>query len=113
MSEDNFQLKQLAVKLDDHIQNFDDYREKEEQRRNEENENWKKIIEVQKQNTETIGQLTAATAGVIEVYAAGQGVIKTGAAFGRFVKWLSGFAILSGAITWVYSLFNHVPPGPH
>lgn len=111
--DNNFQLNQLAVKLDDHIQSFDEYCKKEEQRRNEESENWKQIIEAQKENTKAIGQLTAATAGIIEVYAAGQSVIKVGSAFGRFVKWLSGFAILGGAVTWAYNLFHHTPPGPH
>lgn len=52
-----------------------------------------------KKSMEAIEALTATTQGVVEAW-----VVING--FHRFVKWLSGFAVLGGAIVWIQQTFK-------
>ena len=94
-----FKLRQEDIerKLDDHISESKKHRDQQQ-------ENFDKLLNCQIENTEAIAQLTAATAGIIEVYSASQGAIKVGAAVGRFVKWATGIGVIC------YAWF-HYPTG--
>ena len=84
------------------------FREDREERKMD-REEIRNLTKATMQNAEAIGQLTAATAGVIEVYNASQGAIKVGTALGRFVKWLSGFAVVGAAAVWVWKHLGGPP----
>lgn len=99
-----FELRQAAIerKLDEHIFESKMYREQNQ-------EVFAKLLEVTKTNSESIGQLTAATAGIVEVYAASQGAIKVGSAVGKFAKWLTGIAILGVGFKWIIDHLSGPP----
>ena len=88
--------------LDDHIFESQMYREQNQ-------DMFRQLLDSTKANTDSIGQLTAATAGLVEVYAAGQGVIKAGSALGRFVKWLSGIAVVGVGFKWIWDHLGGPP----
>lgn len=102
-------LKLYQTSVDELKFEFEMYREQEDQRNQHSQSQLNQLINATQQNAEAIGQLAAATAGVIEVYNASQGAIKVGAAFGRFVKWLSGLAVLGVAVKWVWSHMGGPP----
>ena len=103
-SQDKFELRQAAIeqKLDEHIFESQMYREQNQ-------EMFVKLLESTKANTDSIGQLTAATAGIVEVYTASQGAIKVGSALGRFVKWLTGLAVVGVGFKWVWDHLGGPP----
>ena len=82
----------LQDKMDTHI---------EEHRRCAVNERrrWDRLIVITEANAKCIHDLTEATEGVIDAW-------RTGTNLGKFVKWLSGFAIIGGAITWLIKHFG-------
>ena len=102
--EDTFELRQSAIekKLDEidvHISQFKLYRE----------ENQEMVVQLLKStaaNTESIGRLTEATAGIVEVYSASQGAIKVGTVIGKFVKWITGLAVVGVGFKWVWDHFG-------
>jgi len=98
------QLEQASIerKLDEHIFESKMYREQNQLM-------FDRLLEAQKTNTEAITELTKATAGIVEAYRAGQGVIKVGSALGRFAKWLSGIAIIGVAFKWMWSHLGGPP----
>lgn len=113
----SFKLRQVEMerKLDDHITESRAYRE--------ENQimfrNMMKGLQdsndaharAQEDNAQAISQLAAATAGVIEVYAASQGAIKVGAVIGRFIKWVSGIGAVLTAFFFAWTHGGNPPPG--
>ena len=101
---EKFELRQAAIeqKLDDHIIESQTYRE-------EHQEMFLQLIESTKANTESIGELTKATTGVVEVYLASQGAIKVGTAVGRFVKWCTGLAVVGIGFKWVWDQLGGPP----
>lgn len=54
---------------------------------------------MQEKNLEAIDRLTATTQGVVDAWVFANG-------FHRFIKWLSGFAFLGGAIAWLQHTFK-------
>lgn len=101
------QLCLLQEKLETHIQQFDEHIRECDER-------WDHIIESQQQTNDSIDKLVKCTSdlhestkGVVEAWETGTGVIKFGGAVGRFIKWLAGFAVLGGVISW---LTNHLKP---
>ena len=73
-------------------------------------ERWDKMVDNQRaieiavlKLTAQVEQLTKATEGVVEAW-------QTANALQRFLKWLGGFAIIGGLITWVLSHFGGNPP---
>ena len=66
----------------------------------EDDRRWNKLLAAQEANTESIKQLTLATRGLVETWTALN-------VFQRFIKWVSSFAIIGGAVTWLVSKFSH------
>lgn len=99
-----FELRQAAIeqRLNEHIIESKMYRE-------EYQEMFGQLLQSTKANTESIGQLTVATAGILEVYAASQGAIKVGSALGKFAKWLTGVAVLGVGFKWMLDHFGGPP----
>lgn len=99
-----FILRQETIeqRLEDHISESESHRAQNQ-------EMFDKLLDAQNKNTEAIGELTKATAGVIEVYTASQGAIKVGSAVGRFVKWLSSIAIIGVGFKWVWDHLGGPP----
>jgi hypothetical protein len=97
-----FEQASIERKLDEHIFESQMYREQNQ-------EMFVKLLESTKANSDSIGQLTAATAGIVEVYVASQGAIKVGSALGRFVKWLTGLAIVGVGFKWIWDHLGGPP----
>lgn len=104
VEQDKFELRQAAIeqKLDEHIFESQLYREQNQ-------EMFVKLLESTKANTDSIGDLTKATAGIVEVYTASQGAIKVGSVLGRFVKWLTGLAVVGVGFKWIWDHFGGPP----
>lgn len=100
----SFKLRQTAFeqKLDNHIAEHSQYMK-------ENQEMFVKLMESTKANTDSISELTKATAGIVEVYTASQGAIKVGSAIGRFGKWLTGIAIIGVGFKWVWEHLGGPP----
>jgi hypothetical protein len=122
MSQDELdvqQIKQVVLKQESIEQNIGDLKyqvqlineqfAEDRKDRKETYDDIRRLTEATLHNAEAIGQLTAATAGVIEVYNASQGAIKVGSTIGKFVKWLSGFAVVGVAATWVWKHLGGPP----
>lgn len=95
------QLVLLQQKLDNHIEEFHEHCKSEDAR-------WDRFITTQESNTEQIKELVTSnkelsesTRDVVAVWQAADGTIKTFSAIGKFVKWLSGFAVVGVAIKWI------------
>ena len=91
----------LQERLETHIAEFQLHIEEEDAR-------WDHLIAVQESNTSAITNLTAviaqqseSTHDMVEAWNAAHGAIKVGSALGRFVKWLSGLAVIGVAVTWL------------
>ena len=93
------QLVLLQQKLDNHI---DDYKK----HCDDENERWDHLIVAQERNTQSIKELTEATRDIVTIWQAADGTMKTMSAVGKFVKWLSGFAVLGVVANWVIEHFK-------
>lgn len=65
---------------------------------NEDQLRWDRLLVAQEANTKSIEALTHATQGLVDAWSAAS-------AFQRFIKWLSGFALLGAGITWFVSKF--------
>ena len=104
VEQDKFELRQAAIeqKLDEHIFESQLYREQNQ-------EMFVKLLESTKANTDSIGDLTKATAGIVEVYTASQGAIKVGSVLGRFIKWLTGLAVVGVGFKWIWDHFGGPP----
>lgn len=96
----------LQQKLDDHIHNYENHCADEERK-------WAHLIAAQERNTECIKdltqstkELTESTRDIISAWDAANGTVKTLSALGKFVKWLSGFAVVGVAIDWVIKHLN-------
>ena len=95
------QLVLLQQKLDNHIDEFHEHCKSEDAR-------WDRFISTQESNTASIKELVTSnkelsesTRDIVAVWQAADGTIKTFSAIGKFVKWLSGFAVVGVAIKWV------------
>ena len=76
----------LQKRLDHHSDEFDRHVKDEEIR-------WNKLLSVTESNATAIEDLAASTKGVVDAW-------QTSTNVGRFVKWLSGFAVIGAAYTW-------------
>jgi hypothetical protein len=83
----------LQRRLDDHINEFHAHVASE-------NERWDHLIDVTERNTESITKLAKSTEGLVDIYRTGNSVIRAGVTMGRFVKWLSSFAVIGYIISW-------------
>lgn len=91
----------LQTRLDDHIKEYKEHCGDEEKR-------WSNLIFLQETNTLSIKdltnstkELTESTRDIVAVWKAADGTIKTMSLFGKFVKWVSGFAIIGVIGKWV------------
>lgn len=106
---ENAELIMLQRKIDTHIAEFERQREADEKR-------WQHLLSITESNAkanadtaEAVRNLTEATRGLLEAWEAVGGAVKVGSALGSFIKWLSGFAVIGGAVAWVVSMFSHPP----
>ena len=97
MSDTEERLILLQERLEGHITEFKDH-ELEERNR------WDQLIDITEANAKAVGDLTEATKGVVEVW-------QTSTNLGRFVKWLSGFAVVVTIATWWVKTFFSTPTG--
>tara|TARA_R110000744_G_scaffold194637_3_gene313555 strand:+ start:903 stop:1238 length:336 start_codon:yes stop_codon:yes gene_type:complete len=104
--EGDSQILLLQQKLDNHIDDYHMYCAAEDKR-------WDKFISTQESNTASIKELVASntmlsesTRDIVAVWQAADGTIKVASAIGKFVKWLSGFAVLGVAFKWVFDYFK-------
>lgn len=80
---------------------FDQHQAAEEKR-------WSHLLSVTESNAAAISELTtavraqaASTHDVVEAYRDFQGVKRVGGAFGQFLKWASGLAVVGTFVVWL------------
>ena len=88
----------LQEKLDNHIDTYNKHREEEQVR-------WGNLLNSQETNTRAIQELTDSTRDLVTVWKAADGTMKAASALGKFVKWLSGFAIVGVVVKWASDYF--------
>lgn len=93
------QLILLQEKVDNHIEEYHTHRE-------EENERWIHLLESQEKNALAINNLADSSRDLLEAWQAATGTVKVLSAIGKFIKWLSGFAIIGAFITWCVQHFS-------
>ena len=100
------QVLLLQQKLDGHIEEFHEHCESEEKR-------WEHLIVAQERNTKSIEdltrstqELTESTRDIVLAWNAANGTVKTMAVLGKFVKWLSGFAVVGVIASYISKLFD-------
>lgn len=89
----NDELILLQQRLLDHIEEYNIHRETEDKR-------WKDLMLVQERNNQSIKELTESTRDLISAWDAATGTVRAMSALGKFVKWLSGFAIIGVIANW-------------
>lgn len=95
-------INKLTTKLDGLKNDFEKHEEK----------GWdihEKYIAAQEQNTIALKRLANKTHDMVEAWEAAEGVVKVGSYIGKFVKWISGFAVLAGILHWAGI---HIPDIP-
>ena len=100
------QMVLLQQKLVNHIEEYKARCDADEKR-------WDHLIVAQEKNTEMIKELTnstrdltESTRDIVNAWQAANGTVKTMSMVGQFVKWLSGFAVIGVAVTWVFDHFS-------
>lgn len=100
------QIVLMQQKLDNHIEEYKEHCKAEEER-------WDHLIFSQERNTQSIRELTESTKAltdstkdIVSAWQAANGTVKTMSIVGQFVKWLSGFAVVGVAVTWVFDHFS-------
>ena len=96
---DEAYIKVVERRLNSHITEFERHIAEEEKR-------WENLIASQEENTASIKELIACTH---ELHASTKGVVdawNTGVNAGKFVRWLSGFAVLAGLGAWFSDHLN-------
>lgn len=96
----------LQQKFDDHLVEYKKHCEDDEKRRDDDEKRWNHLIVAQERNTQSIKELTESTRDLVSVWKAADGTVKTMSALGRFVKWLSGFAVIGVFIKWIIEYGN-------
>jgi len=87
-------IRELSLKLDDHVLRFEVHEEREL-------DNCKLFSANQREVVDAVKDLTEKTHGMIEAWEAAEGVVKVGATLGKIAKWASGFAVLGGILHWL------------
>ena len=93
------ELNTLQDRLAEHIVEFHNHREDFERHVEEVNDRWEHLIQLTESNTRAIHDLAEATRGLVEAW-------RTGSNIGRFLKWLSSFAILAAIAAWFVENFK-------
>jgi len=108
MNADNELFQQLCVKLDEHVERFD-------QHEIEEDRKFDKLVETQQANTEAITKLTASltklvedTSSIIQLHHDIQGATRVGKSVQYFMIWLLKWgAIGTGIAAALHLLMEH------
>ena len=94
------ELHLLQRRLENHIGRFDEHVAQQDKR-------WDQLMQSQEDTNRSIKELVvcttelhASTKDVVEAWNTGTSVVKFGGIVGRFVKWLTGLAIIGGFISW-------------
>lgn len=103
---DGDRLMLLEQKVDGLVGEFDRHRD-------EENSRWEHLIlvteqnaKISKANNESITELATSTHDMVEAWNNTNGAIKVGAAVGKFLKWMSGFAVVGYLLQWSVEHFS-------
>lgn len=100
------QLVLLQQQVKNHIQEFHEHRKEYQAYREEESERWDHLLKSQEANAIAINRLAESSSDLLSAWEAATGTVKVLSAIGKFIKWLSGFAIIGGAITWIVQHFG-------
>lgn len=87
-------MDDLSERVDAHITEFRNHEVKGNKRHD-------LYLKIQTENTEAVKDLSRNTKDIVEAWQAAEGVVKFGSTLGKFVKWLSGFAVLGGILHWL------------
>ena len=88
------EIRLLQDKLDSHIKQCEERAAKQNERDMKQDERWEKVIGMNEDNARNIDILITSTAEIIKAWEASS-------TLGRFVKWLSGFAVLGVIGSWI------------
>lgn len=99
----NDEMLMLQRKLEVHIDAYEKHVEEDHRR-------WDRFIATQEEHSKSLDDLTRSldTAvksmeGLLTAWQAANGAIKVGATVTRFLRWLSGFAVIGAAAAYVLS----------
>ena len=91
----------LQRQLEEHIEQFETHVADESRR-------WDDFVAVQLKTANTVEELSSSvqdyvksTQGLVEAWQAANGAVKVGTALGKFLTWLTKFAIIGAAATWI------------
>ena len=100
---DDREIVLLQRALESHIETFDAHLVEEGRR-------WDELVAVHVQTNATVDDLakamkshTESMQGLIEAWQAANGAVKVGTALGKFLTWITKFAVIGTATLWVYS----------
>ena len=51
-------------------------------------------------NAEAIARIESNTEGILKLFSEGEAIISIGGKLGRLIKWMAGFGLLGGIVTW-------------
>ena len=96
----------LQRALESHIETFNTHIVDEGKR-------WDELVAVHVQTNATVDDLakamkchTESMQGLIEAWQAANGAVKVGTALGKFLAWLTKFAVIGTAALWIISKFK-------
>jgi len=87
------ELRGMKIQLDSHVAEFRAHIEDEDER-------WKRILELQESNAESIERITKSTEGMVEAWHVATGGMRFLVVVGHFAKWLAGFAVFVAIAQW-------------
>ena len=94
MSIDPEEFKLLQTQLNDHIEECDMNRAKEDER-------WNQMLHTQEVTAQNVKELTESTKDLLAAWDAANGAVKVLAALGAAAKWAGSFTILGGFVAWL------------
>lgn len=100
------QLVLLQQQVANHIEEFHEHRAEYKAYREEESERWDHLLKSQEANAVAINRLAESSSDLLSAWEAATGTVKVLSAIGKFIKWLSGFAIIGAFITWIVQHFG-------
>lgn len=98
--ENDVEFRLWQQKVDDHMAEYQ--RDKEEGAAT-----MNRVLKLTEENATHVKDLIESTKGVVGVYKDLSGAIKVAAAFGNFLKWVSGLAVIGVAINWAVGFFGY------
>lgn len=106
------QVLLLQQRVENHIEEFHEHRKEYQAYREEEAERWDHLLtsqaenaKAQAENTKAIHELAESSRDLLNAWEAATGTVKVLSAFGKFIKWLSGFAFIGAFFAWLVQHF--------